>query len=185
MNKGWFILGGIGAVLLVIAIALIGANNTANGYEQSIIAANDQSKNVLGQLAPKLREAIGVTHIQTKALVDVVTKANESRYGKQGSAATMQWIQEQNPNFDQSNFTRIASMIEAARNDFADKQKDKIDRIRAYRTALGNFPGGMLMRFLGWGQKSFFDEYGKVIASSHAQDSFATGTDDGVNLNGM
>ncbi len=186
MSKGLMIvLGGIGALLLLFIAGYISGNNTGNRHEQGIIASHEQTRNVLGQYAPKLRDALGVTKIQAGAVEDIITGANESRYGKTGSQATMQWITEQNPALDQSSYGKIVDIVSAGRNDFQNAQKDKIDRIRSYRTAVGNFPGGFFIKLAGYPTEGFFAKYEKIVTSGHAEDAFATGRDDGVNLNGL
>ena len=186
LGAGMIALIVIGVLAVGFVIAYVSANNSANRMEQGIKASHEQGKNVLGQYAPRLREALGVTKIQAAAVADVITKANESRYGKEGSGATMQWIQEQNPNLDQSNYGRVINLIEAGRNDFQRAQTDKIDRIRAYDTALGNMPGSFFYRLAGYPTPAYVSaNYGKLVISGHADEAFTTGRDDGVNLNGF
>ncbi len=178
-------LGIVGAFVLAIIMGIgsyMSANNTANAYEQSIIAAHDQSRNVLGQYAPKLKEALGVTKLQASAVEEVITKANESRYGEEGSQASIQWIMEQNPNLDQSTYAKILTLIEAGRNDFALAQKDKIDRVRSYKTALGTMPTSFFYRLAGYPTSGFFEKYEKIVISGHAGNAFETGVDDGVEI---
>lgn len=191
MKRNWIILGGIAAFLLVIGLSVMCANNSAARYEESIIAAHDNSRNILSQYAPKIGDAIGVTNLQASALENLFQKANESRYGDGGSKAITQFIAEQNPNLDQSNYGKIIEMIEAARNDFQDAQTIKLDRIRAYRTALRSWPGGGIMGMLGYpkpaeddqgNEKPFFSLYGKVIMSGHADNAFKTGIDNGLGI---
>ncbi len=176
----------VGIIVLCIGIAIFGsfisANNTAATMESDIQAQQTQSENVLGQYAPKLKEALGVTKLQTSAVADVISRANESRYGKEGSEASVQWIQEQNPNLDQGSYRRILDMIEAGRNDFANAQKIKTDKIRQYRTTLNLFPGRMFYSILGYPTPGFFEKYDKIVISDHAADAFQTGRDNGVDI---
>lgn len=186
MNKFTKIFVAIGAVFLLIGLLLVGGCVSANNYavtqEQNIIAQDEQSQNVLGQLAPKIKEALGVTKLQTNALREVVSGANETRYGKSGSQATIQWIQEQNPTLDQSNYGKIIEMIEGARNDFSLAQEKKIDMVRSYRTNLNIFPGSLFYRSLGYPTEDFFKKYGEIVISNHAADAFRTHRDDGLDL---
>ena len=190
MSKAAMGLIGVGIALLAgiafFVIAYISANNTGNRYEQNIAASFTDSKNVLGQYAPKIREAIGVTKVQTKAVEDVITGANQSRYGADGSKAVTQFIAEQNPNLDQSTFTRIVSMVEAGRNDFQAAQKRTIDQNRAYKTALGNMPGSFFLHLAGYPTAEYTAaHYDDIVMSGHASDAFKTRRDDGVDMNGL
>lgn len=185
MNKGIIVVMAASALGLGIASVAISANNTANVYEQNIIAQHQQSENVLGQYAPKLAEQIGVTKLQANAVKDIFNSANTSRYGKDGSQANMQWITEQNPNFDQSNYHLVLETIEAGRNDFQNQQKTKIDQVREYRTALGQFPSGFVMKIMGWPSEDFFARYGEIVVSDHAAKAFETGRDNGLDISKM
>lgn len=183
MNYRNIALLAIPAVLaLALAVGLVGANNTAVRFENNIVASHADSQNVLGQYAPRLKEALGVTKLQASAVADVITKANETRYGSEGSQATIQWIKEQNPYLDQSTYRRIIDLIEAGRNDFQTAQTRKIDQIRAYRTELGLFPGTLFYSFLGKPTSGFFEKYEGIVISGHADKAFKTLRDDGVDI---
>jgi hypothetical protein len=182
----WPVLGILGVLVVGFVIAYISANNSGNRYEQNIAASFTQSKNVLGQYAPKIREALGVTKVQTRAVEDVITGANQSRYGADGSKAVTQFINEQNPNLDQTTFNRVVAMIEAGRNDFQTAQERTIDQNRAYKTALGNMPGSFFLHLAGYPTASYTSaRYDDIVISGHAGDAFQTRRDDGVNLNGI
>lgn len=189
----WIGFGIVGAVILGLVMAFASTYNKAVRLENTIIAAHEDSQNVLGQHAPKLKEALGVTELQTDSLLKLFSASNEARYGKDGSKATMQWIKEQNPNLDQSNYGKIITMLEASRNDFANAQKVKIDKVRTYRDMTRSFFTGTILGIAGFpkpavdkdGQEhEFFSYYGKVIVSGHADNAFKTGIDDGVDIKG-
>lgn len=187
----WIGLGIFGAIAIALVMAFASIYNTAVRMEEGIIAAHTQTENVLGQHAPKLKEALGVTELQTDALVKLFTSANESRYGGDGSKASVQWIQEQNPNLDQSNYGKIITMLEASRNDFMNAQQVKIDKVRPYRTYTRSLFTGTVLGWAGFPKKAvdkagneheFFAFYGKVVVSGHAAKAFETGIDDGVDV---
>lgn len=179
---GLVALGVVGLIVVAFLGMLMSANNRAASMEQGIIAAHDDSRNILGQLAPKIKEALGVTKMQTKALEDIIRTANETR--KLNDDAVMQWVQEQNPQLDQSGYTKVIAIVEAARNDFANKQTDKLERVRVYRTALKRQPMGFFYGMAGYptGGEAFFAKYGEIVTSSHSQEAFRTGTDDGIDI---
>lgn len=179
------VLAGLGVLALVGVGSAISANNTANEFEQTIRAQHEQSTNILGQYAPKLSEQIGVSKLQVEAVRTVFNGANTARYGANGSTASMQWIREQNPNLDQSNYRLILETIEAGRNDFQNAQKMKIDKLASYRVALGRFPGGMMMKIMGWPTEGFFTKYEDIVISDHAGKAFETGRDNGLDISKM
>lgn len=182
-----FAIGGVFAFIFLIVGIVVSANNGAASAEEQIIAAHDDSRNVLSQYAPKISDALGVTSIQTDALQKLFESSNESRYGEDGSTANVQFIREQNPNLDQSNYGKIIQMIEAGRNDFQAAQKVKIDKVRAYRTSLRTFPGGAIKGMLGYPKPTddgtpFFKAYGEIVVSGHADNAFKTGIDNGLGI---
>lgn len=180
MNKLFIFGGALALVVLVFVGSWIGANNWAIRSESAIIAQKDTAKNVLGQYAPTLREALGVTKLQTKALTEVITQANTSRYGADGSKAAIQFITEQNPNLDQASYQRVLNIIEAGRRDFRDAQTQQIDRIRDYRAGSQTFPNSFFLGLSGKPTAGFFEKYDKIVISSQADEAFKTGIDDGV-----
>lgn len=179
----YLVIAAVGAVLaLAIFLMAISSYNYAIASESSIRANRDSAKNVLGQYAPMLKEAIGVTRLQASDLREVFEASNESRYGQGGSQATVQWIKEQNPSLDQRNYGRIINMIEAGRRDFRSAQEQQIDRVRAYRTGSAQFPRMLFLPMFGKPTPGFFEEYEKIVISSHARDAYETGTDDGFDF---
>jgi hypothetical protein len=176
-------LGVIGLAIVVLVGGYISGNNTAARYEANINASYKDSQNVLGQLAPKLRESVSITKVQEAALRNIITGANTSRYGPNGTAAAVQVIQESNPTLDQSSYARIVAMIEATRNDFATKQRRTADEMRGYKTALTTLPGSMFIKMAGYPTAGFIEKYDVVVQSSHSDNAFKTGIDDGVDIN--
>ena len=170
----------VAAFAALILMMAVGYNNTAANYEASIIAADTDSQNVLGQYAPKLQEAIGVSKLQVNAVKDVISGANASRYGADGSKADVQWIQEQNPQLNQQSYQTILDIIQAGRDTFQLTQRRKIDEIRSYRSSTQQIPGKWFYSMMGYPTPGFFDKYDHIVVSSHAQKAFQTGIDDGV-----
>jgi hypothetical protein len=181
----WLIVGAIIAFLLVVGLLFTSSYNYAIAQESAIRANRDSAKNVLGQYAPMLREAVGVTKLQADDLRGLFEASNESRYGAEGSTAAVQWIKEQNPTLDQRNYGRIINLVEAGRRDFRAAQDQQIDRVRAYRTGSQQFPRVMFLTMIGKPTPGFFEEFEKIIVSGHANESYATGIDDGIDVTEM
>lgn len=174
----------LGFVIVICAISFFSAWNTGNRSEQQIQAAWENNQNILAQYGQKISEMAQVPGLLRDDLVSVFTGANEARYGKTGSAAVMQWIQEQNPNLDASTYKPIQQAIEAGRNEFQAAQKSITDIKRSYRTDLGSFWTGLWLRLVGYptvkvgypiGTK---DDY-PIISTSRAEDAFKKGKEDG------
>lgn len=168
------------AVIATVAVSYIKYHNYGATAENQIKSEYENMQNILGQYAPKIKEALGVTELQTDAVLKVFTGANESRYGKGGSKATFQWIKEQNPNLNQESFLKVQQLIEAGRNKFENAQTKFIDTKRQYNTRLELFWSGLWMGIAGY-PKIDLDKY-QIVKSSHATKAFETGIDDGLNI---
>jgi hypothetical protein len=185
LTKSLVIAAIVGVLAIAFFVGLVSSYNYAVRSENAIIANRDNARNVLGQHAPRLREALGVTRLQAADLERLYTASNESRYGEGGAQAAFQFIQEQNPNLDQRNYGRIISMIEAGRTDFANEQRQQIDRVRNYRTGSQTFPRAGFLMLVGKPTPGFFEEYEKIVVSGHSDEAFKTGRDDGLDISNM
>lgn len=185
-------------VLLVIVAALVlgvitfggafvSAYNTANSKENTIVAAREDNEQILAQYGQKVREAAQIPAMQKMDLIEIFTRANEARYGKDGSAADIQWIVEQNPNLDQSTYRQIQQIIEEGRNRFERAQTKLIDAKRSYRDALGSIPTGFMMRIFGYPRIAIGyplgsrDDY-PAISTGHARGAFESGVEEPIQL---
>src|SRR3989344_1606474 len=135
MSKGMMTLiavaVGIALLIGVPVVSYFTAWSAGNRAEQNIAARWEDNENVLAQYMQKVKETAQVPGMQRDDLIAVFTGANESRYVKTGSAATMQWIREQNPNLDQATYRQIQQVIEAGRNEFKNVQTRLVDAKRS------------------------------------------------------
>lgn len=172
------------AVLTIIigipATSYVSAYNYGNKAEKEILAAWENNENILAQYSLKVQEMAQVPAMYKDDLKEVYTSAIQGRYGQDGSKAMMQWIQEKNPNFDSSMYTKLQQVMEAGRNKFETAQTAFIDKKRAYETNLGFLWKGMWMRIAGL-PKIDLSKY-KIITSNHAKKTFETGVDEGIKL---
>jgi len=137
----------------------------------------ENNENVLSTYSQKVMEVAQVPSMMADDVKDIMATALTSRYGSEGSKATMQWIKEQNPSVDAGMYKKIQQVIEAGRDEFKVSQTQLIDVKRNYETALGTFWRGMWMRMAGW-PKLDLDDY-KIISSTYAQKTFKEGKEDG------
>lgn len=188
MSKGMMtllaVVVGIALLIGVPVISYFTAWSAGNRAEQNIAARWEDNENVLAQYMQKVKETAQVPGMQRDDLIAVFTGANESRYGKTGSAATMQWIREQNPNLDQATYRQIQQVIEAGRNEFKNVQTRLVDAKRSLRTQLGSPWRGFWMRQAGYptiqigypiGAK---DNY-PIVSVGAASSAFKEGREDG------
>lgn len=155
-QRGSGLVVGLVALTIVVAVAAVGflsyvsAYNYGNRMEQQLIATQDNNRNIYAQYGQRVLEVAQVPSMYRDDVVEVVTAALEGRYGDNGSQATWQWLQEQNPSLDPSLYTNIQQVIEAGRGNFESGQRRLIDVRRQYETALGSFWQGMWLRFAGY-----------------------------------
>lgn len=162
---------------LIVGIAIgfatyVSAHNYANSMENQLKAAQTDAKNVYAQYGQKVMEIAQVPEMYREDLVKVVTAAIEGRYGPDGSKATFQWIQEQNPTVDPTMYIKIQQVIEAGRDNFENAQRRQIDLRRQYETALGNFWQGMWMKFAGYPKINLADF--DIVSTDRADEAFKT-----------
>jgi hypothetical protein len=171
-------------VVAVFALVVVGSYvsnfNYGNEAERTIVAEHKNLQSVLGQYSLKIKEAAQIPTMQTEDLAKIFTNSLESRYGADGSQAGMQWIKEQNPTLDQSTYLKIQHMIEAGRNKFENHQSKFLDTKRIYETNLGYLWKGMWLNVAGYPKITLADY--DIVISGHAQKSFETGIDEGLDL---
>jgi hypothetical protein len=170
----------LGAFVGTGAVSYISAYNTANRMERSIVATDENNRNILAQYGNRVAEAAQVPAMQRDDLTAVVTAALEGRYGKDGSRAVFQFIQEQNPQIDSTVYVQLQRMIEAGRIEFAAAQTKLVDQKRIYETSLGSFWQGTWMSVAGY-PRIDLDEY-QIVSTARADEAFETGIEQPMQL---
>ena len=175
------VFGVIGVIAAVLIGSYVSNYNYGNEAENTIKAEYKNMENILAQYSLKVAEAAQVPGMKADDLKAVMKDAMTGRYGKDGSQATFQWIQENYPGqVTDELYSKISTIIEAGRNKFENAQTKFIDTKRAYETNLGYLWKGMWLRIAGY-PKINLDDF-KIISSDHAVESFKTGIDKGLKL---
>lgn len=177
-SKVAMVVGGLILALVVVVggigfMSYVSAYNLGNRMEQQIKAEWENNKNILASYGQKVAEAAQVPTMMRDDLQAVVVKSIQARYGENGSQATMQWIQEQNPSLDPQLYRKLQQIIEAGRDEFKSSQTRLIDVKRNYETSLGTFWQGMWMRIAGYPKINLADY--KVVTTDNVEESFKTG----------
>jgi hypothetical protein len=180
MKTGLIVAIVLGAFVGVGAVSYISAYNTANRMERSIVATDENNRNILAQYGNRVAEAAQVPAMQRDDLTAVVTAALEGRYGEDGSRAVFQFIQEQNPQIDSTVYVQLQRMIEAGRIEFAAAQTKLVDQKRIYETSLGSFWQGTWMSVAGY-PRIDLDEY-QIVSTARADEAFQTGIEEPMQL---
>ena len=167
---------GIGAIVLLglfIFASYVSNYNLGARSEAGLVAARDNSQNILTQYEQKVLEASQVPAMQRDDLKDIFKTAMTARYGEDGSKAVFQFLKEHNPTLDQTTYRQIQQIIEAGRNDFKVSQTYMIDRRKEYQTSLNSFWSGLWLRVAGY-PKVDLNLFNPIV-TDRTNDVFETG----------
>lgn len=167
-------------VIIVAASSYISAKNYGVRTENALRAKVENNENIYAQGTQKILEIAQVPAMYRDDLAKIVTAAIQGRYGNNGSQATFQWIQEQNPTIDAGMYTKIQQTIEAFRNEFQNNQTQMLQMRATYENALGYFWQGMWLSIAGY-PKIDLSKY-TIVTTDTARQTFETKRDAGIQL---
>lgn len=167
----FLVLGGAG---LTLFLAYQSMHDNAITFENNIKQLNTQSENVLSTTTIKIQNAVGLNASYTKALKEVVTAAVEGRYGKDGSQATMQWIQEQNPVYDSKVIMKVHDIIDGGGTEFKISQDRKTEVCTQYETLRDYLVRGTLLKLAGFPKKDV-EKMCRIVSDKDSRDAFESG----------
>lgn len=169
-------------LLLVLApIALLGSAliycvsiyNDNIAQEQGLVASNEDMKNIHASVFNAIKsQGLSVEKFGELA-IRAIEVGTTGRYGKNGSQAAMQWIQEQNQNIDAKIMEKLQIAIEAGYNKFESAQRTKIDRIRVYNIDLKSLIRGSVSAVMGF-PKIDLKELSQTIVTAETKKTFET-----------
>lgn len=162
----------LGSIAAVSFGSYVSAKNYGARTEASLKASQTDSRNVLAQLGQKIREVAQVPKMYADDVERVTTAAIEGRYGADGSKATFQWLQEQNPQLDPFLYSEIQQTIKGARKDFEVAQRRQTDIRRQYEGELGTFWRGFWLGVAGY-PKVDLKEF-DIVSTAEADEAFRT-----------
>lgn len=179
--------------VLIVTIFVTSWYATCVSSENTIAAQWRENRNSYSAFLNKVAETGGVTQEYTKQFRAILNETMQGRYGEHGGAHDLKFLQEHNLSLDPATFTRLQTVIEAGRNDFAREQRSLINRQQTYLTHLQS-PGGNLLNMVfnfprtlhgtdtptvdrdGDGRFSVLDY--EILVSAAAKKAFETGTDE-------
>lgn len=175
----------IGVIAAAIAVGAIGSYityaNYGNRTEVAIKAKYADNENVYANGTQKIIEIAQVPAMMRDDLKEVFTAALQGRYGPDGSQATFQWLQEQNPQLDPGIYRQIQQVMESFRNEFRTAQTGLLDQCRSYETARGNVWSGLWLGITGY-PKMDIEKMCTIVTTDKARQTFETKRDSGIQL---
>ena len=161
------------AIMGILAIYCIGTYNSLVSQEEGIKAIHEDMKNVHASIFNSIKSQGLAVDKYGDMVIQAIDAAISGRYGKKGSKAAFQWIQEQNPTIDPKIMEKLQVAIEAGYNKFESTQRTKIDRLRIYRQDLRSFPKNIVVGILGF-PKIDLNELGSTITTAETTKTFET-----------
>lgn len=172
-----------GVVVLVavfLFITYVRYANYGNRMENALLTKVENNQNIYANGTQKIIEIAQVPAMYVADVTKVTQAAIGGRYGANGSQAVFQMLREQNPQLDAKLYTKIQQVIEAFRDEFKENQTQMLDMRNSYKTALGNFWGGLWLGIAGYPRTDLkqFD----IVTTDKASETFRTKRDKGVQL---
>lgn len=170
---------GLGVLLILgvmFAFWAIGVSNAEKTLFQTGKAAQHDNEVVFDNTWKKISTEAAVTEKYKDGFKDIYVGMMNGRYGNDGNAGKetlMKWIQESNPTFDTSLYTKLMNTIEGSRDEFTMNQKKLIDIDRQHKTMRITFPNSLII-----GGRP--DLNIQLVTSSKTEAAFKTGKDDDV-----
>ena len=195
--------GSASLVLIVAIVALLitgliffmvysSTYNMANSYENQIQNLQKQSESTLSNYSTQIAEMVQVPNKYKNDLLEVIKATMSGRYGHtgdgnaNGNAETnttplMQFIHEQNLQLDSKLYLNLQNSMVAGRREFKISQDKLMDACRGYKTELGSFVTGSLLRMQGY-PKLNLDDYCNVISDMNTRNTFETKTQQPIKI---
>ena len=176
------VIGFLGLAIIVSFVGVgsyIGYRNDFVRMEKGIVAQYKDNQNTYDAMWKKFKEASQVTSMYADDLQKVFKDAIQARY-ENSTQVAMNWIKEQNPNFDASMYTKLQAMIESGRNEFKQSQTVLTDKRRVYEEALEVFPSNLVAGFSGF-PKIDLAKY-DIVTSGSTQKAFEEKKADEIKL---
>ena len=196
--------GSASLVLIVTIVALLitgliffmvysSTYNMANSYENQIQNLQKQSESTLSNYSTQIAEMVQVPNKYKNDLLEVIKATMSGRYGHsvnsggdtvasvENNTPLMQFIHEQNLQLDSKLYLNLQNSMVAGRREFKISQDKLMDACRGYKTELGSFVTGSLLRMQGY-PKLNLDDYCNVISDTNTRNTFETKTQQPIKI---
>ena len=196
--------GSASLVLIVAIVALLitgliffmvysSTYNMANSYENQIQNLQKQSESTLSNYSTQIAEMVQVPNKYKNDLLEVIKATMSGRYGHavnsggdnvasvENNTPLMQFIHEQNLQLDSKLYLNLQNSMVAGRREFKISQDKLMDACHGYKTELGSFVTGSLLRMQGY-PKLNLDDYCNVISDTNTRNTFETKTQQPIKI---
>lgn len=166
---------GIATIFAVIFGMFISFNNREKSLRNLGTAQIEVSKNTFETTWKTIKQQAQVTEKYKDSFREVYTSIMDERYEGDRAGALMSWVQEANPQFDSSIFTKLMTTIEANRLRFQGSQDKLADIKREHDNLLDLFPSSLFLS----GRARLEMPY---VRSTLTNEVFSTGIDDSLGV---
>jgi hypothetical protein len=175
-----FVTLGVMAVIIAlgigVAMAFMRTSNTEVSLRAQVAAQQQSNEAVFDNTWKILSQQAQLTEAHKEAFKSIYVGLMEGRYNSgTGKGSLMVWIKEQNPVYDQSNYSRLMNSIEVQRTNFTREQQKLIDLKREHDVLLTTYPSQWFV-----GSRPKIDIV--IVTSSRTGEAFREGKDDQVDL---
>jgi hypothetical protein len=146
---GLTILGVVFLFTFIYGFGYIGFRNTANQFENSIVAQYDQNKNDYDNGWKKVVEVAQIPTLQEQQTKDLYDSVMAGRYGDNGSKAFVQFIKEQNPTLGPQVYLEIQQTVESFHESFKASQTSLISKKQEYNNFITATTDSIFYNWIG------------------------------------
>lgn len=176
-EKGSALVVLIGLLVLIAGVVMmfISYANKAVFFETDIDKFDKTSQNTLSNYTLKVSEMFQVPEAYKDDLKNVIKATFEGRYGADGSKATMQWIQEQNLQFDSSLYKDLMVVMNSGRDEFKLSQDRKLEICADYTKFHATPVNKTILDVIGYPTSGVVDIKCRVVLDNQTKQTFETG----------
>lgn len=183
--KAGAIIGSIVALLLIAGLSLFATyqsvHDNAISWEATLEKKNGETEAVLSRVTVSVQQTAGVVEIYASDVKDAIKAAVEGRYGKDGSKAVFQMIQEKNPTVSDKLYLKLADLIGGGQKEVQIIQTQKLEVCASYKKELGYLIRGGILRFQGFPKADLVLQC-RVISDSATRGAMETGLQQPIKL---
>lgn len=183
--KAGIIISSIIALLVLVGLSIFttyqSVHDNAVSWEATLEKKNGETEAVLSRVTVAVQQTAGVVEIYANDVKEVISAAVQGRYGKDGSKAVFQMIQEKNPTVSDKVYLKLADLIGGGQKEVEIVQVQKLEVCAAYKKELGYLVRGAILRFAGFPKADLALEC-RVISDSATRSAMETGLQQPVKL---